>query len=122
MRFRCTSIQVKAGLPKTEFCIQTGKTDYVTIAHQDDIYEPNYLKMIFGELKKVKIRLLCLPIMVNPEMEKSSEINAAHDQTYFLLPPMRSPRFQNVRFFKRAFSEVRQSGLLSGDNLHQEKI
>ena len=34
------------------FAYRQAKTDYVTIAHQDDIYEPNYLKMIFGELKK----------------------------------------------------------------------
>ena len=36
------------------FAYRQAKTDYVTIAHQDDIYEPNYLKMIFGELKKGK--------------------------------------------------------------------
>ena len=34
------------------FAYRQAKTDYITIAHQDDIYEPNYLKMIFGELKK----------------------------------------------------------------------
>ena len=36
------------------FAYRQAKTDYITIAHQDDIYEPNYLKMIFGELKKGK--------------------------------------------------------------------
>ena len=84
MRFRCTSIQVKAGLPKTGILhTDRTKTDYVTIAHQDDIYEPNYLKMIFGELKKVKN-----PIVVFTDYgelrdgEKVTEINAAHDQTY----------------------------------------
>lgn len=52
------------------FAYRQAKTDYVTIAHQDDIYEPNYLKMIFGELKKGKDPIVVFTIMVNSEMEK----------------------------------------------------
>ena len=29
-----------------DFGLQSGKTDYVTIAHQDDTYEPQYLEKI----------------------------------------------------------------------------
>ncbi len=123
MRFRCTSIQVKAGLPKTGIFAYTGKADYVTIAHQDDIYEPNYLKMIFGELKKGKD-----PIVVFTDYGELRDGEKVQKSTLLtikriLLLPMRVQGFQNVRFFKRLFlkvlairSAVRRQ-LTSGKNL-----
>lgn len=104
MRFRCTSIQVKAGLPKTGILhTEQAKTDYVTIAHQDDIYEPNYLKMIFGELKKGKD-----PIVVFTDYGELRDGEKVQKSTLLtikriLLLPMRVQGFQNVRFFKRLF-------------------
>ncbi len=85
------------------FAYRQAKTDYVTIAHQDDIYEPNYLKMIFGELKKGKD-----PIVVFTDYGELRDGEKVQKSTLLtikriLLLPMRVQGFQNVRFFKRLF-------------------
>ena len=85
------------------FAYRQAKTDYITIAHQDDIYEPNYLKMIFGELKKGKD-----PIVVFTDYGELRDGEKVQKSTLLtikriLLLPMRVQGFQNVRFFKRLF-------------------
>lgn len=85
------------------FAYRQAKTDYVTIAHQDDIYEPNYLKMIFGELKKGKDPIVVFTdygeLRDGEKVQKSMLLTIKR----ILLLPMRVQGFQNVRFFKRLF-------------------
>ena len=85
------------------FAYRQAKTDYVTIAHQDDIYEPNYLKMIFGELKKGKD-----PIVVFTDYGELRDGEKVQKSTLLtikriLLLPMRVQGFQNVRFLNAFF-------------------
>ena len=41
------------------FAINAAQTDYVTIAHQDDIYSKSYLENIIKQLKKRKDIIIC---------------------------------------------------------------
>ena len=64
------------------FAYRQAKTDYVTIAHQDDTYEPDYLKMVMKGLKKAKDPIIAYRLRRIKGWTKSPEINIADDQTY----------------------------------------
>lgn len=55
------------------FAISCVDTDLVTLAHQDDIYEKDYLKYILKGYKKLKALSFYLLIMENCEMIKSTK-------------------------------------------------
>ena len=83
------------------FAYRQAKTDYVTIAHQDDTYEPDYLKMVMKGLKKAKDPIIAFTdygeLRDGQKVRKSTLLTIKR----ILLLPIRARAFQNVKFFKR---------------------
>ena len=82
------------------FAYRQAKTDYVTIAHQDDTYEPDYLKMVMKGLKKAKDPIIAFTdygeLRDGQKVRKSTLLTIKR----ILLLPIRARAFQNVKFFK----------------------
>ena len=85
------------------FAYDTAKTQYVTIAHQDDIYEPDYTKMILENLNaggKTQIVFTKYYEIQNGRRVDSSEfINLRIKE--LLLSPLRVQAFQSWKWLRR---------------------
>ena len=81
------------------FGISNVKTDYVTVAHQDDIYKPNYLEEIVKSLKKGKDFVIAFTDY--RELKNGEEIKLTKNLKIkkFLLFPLRF--FRKSKFIKR---------------------
>lgn len=83
------------------FAYRQAKTKYVTIAHQDDIYEPGYLKQILSELKRAQDPILAFSDY--GELRKGKKVEKSFLLTVkrIMLLPLRVKTFQNIEFVKR---------------------
>ena len=83
------------------FAYKQADTKYITIAHQDDIYEPNYLLQILKCLKSATD-----PILAFTDYGELRNGRKIQDSTFLkikrlMLVPMRVKVFGKIQFFKR---------------------
>jgi len=83
------------------FAYQQTKTPLVTIAHQDDIYEPNYVEEILRFINQSKKPLIAFSDY--GELRKKSVLyhNTLLNIKRILLFPLRIRRFQKSKFIRR---------------------
>lgn len=83
------------------FAYSHTETPYVTIAHQDDLYLPDYTRLVIGGLRKAKRPLIVFTDYY--ELKKDVRDDSAKNLRIkkFLLFPLRNPRLSETRFFRR---------------------
>lgn len=84
-----------------DFAIQAGKTKLVTIAHQDDIYDSNYSKLVVKEYEKYKDSSIIFTDYF--EIREGSKVytNTNLKIKRFLLIPLHCKTISNYKFIKR---------------------
>lgn len=84
-----------------DFAKNTGKTQLVTIAHQDDIYDSDYSKNIVEYYKKYKDSIIIFPDYYEVRNDKKVYHNINLFIKRFLLFPLRFKLLNKTNFFKR---------------------
>lgn len=83
------------------FAISQAETEYVTIAHQDDIYEPLYAEKIIDELEKYNHPLIAFSgygeLHNNQKINTSPLINIKRKMLF----PLKAQMFSNSKFIRR---------------------
>lgn len=83
------------------FAYSMADTEYVTIAHQDDVYLPDYTKEIYRVISRVKHPLIAFTNYGELRDGKSVLNNSLLKIKRFALWLLRFPVFQNSRFIRR---------------------
>lgn len=89
------NLQIKINQGKTgigadfDFALQAGETDLTTIAHQDDIYDPEYSQAMIEAYQKHPESLIIFPDYYELRNEERVEHNTLLDVKHFLLWPLR---------------------------------
>ncbi|MEI8343333.1 MAG: glycosyltransferase [Candidatus Moraniibacteriota bacterium] len=83
-----------------EFALLCSKTYFVTIAHQDDIYEKSYLENVLGKMDETT--LIAFTNYAEIRNDKEGAINLNLFIKNILLFPLKFKMLQKRRFFKRA--------------------
>lgn len=81
------------------FGVSKATTDYVTIAHQDDIYKPNYLEEIVNRLEEGKDFVISFTKYTETKGGKEIPLNFNLRVKEFLLFPLRF--FNKSKFWKK---------------------
>lgn len=81
------------------YCI--GHADFITLAHQDDIYEPDYAKMVVRALKKASHPLIAFTDYYEYRNKKKVRDNKNLKIKRFMLLPLRLPVLQRSIFIRR---------------------
>lgn len=81
------------------FGVSKAQTDYVTVAHQDDIYKPNYLEEIVKELEKGNDFVIAFTDYREIKNGKEIELTKNLKIKKILLSPLRI--FKKSRFIRR---------------------
>lgn len=81
------------------FAVSTANTDYVTVAHQDDIYKANYLEEIVKQLENGKDFLIAFTDYRELKNNKEIELTKNLKIKKFLLFPLRF--FGKSKFIKK---------------------
>lgn len=81
------------------FGVNSTKTDYVTVAHQDDIYKPNYLEEIVNKIETGKDFVIAFSDYREIKNGKEIELTSNLKIKKILLFPLRF--FQKSKFVKR---------------------
>ncbi len=76
-------------------------TDYVTIAHQDDTYEPGYAEKLIAALENSKKPLIAFSDYGELRSGKKVDDNRLLQVKRNLLKPLRNAKRHNSRFWKR---------------------
>lgn len=83
------------------FAISIAQTKYVTIAHQDDCYEPDYAKKVMEKMNSFKNPIICFTnygeLRDGKKVNKSGLLKVKR----LLLTPMKIKPFQNRIFIRR---------------------
>lgn len=89
-----------------EFALSVADTEYVTIAHQDDVYEPEYVESVLSIIEKEEREYHRQPLILfsdykeligNERMENRTNLKIKR----VLLAPLKNPRRQERVFWKR---------------------
>ena len=84
-----------------DFAVNTGKTNLVTVAHQDDLYDYNYAKTIIDEYNRNKNATIIFTdyyeIRDKDKVYKNSNLKIKR----FLLLPLRFKKISGFKFMKR---------------------
>jgi len=83
------------------FAISKVKTSYITIAHQDDIYEPEYLKIVLSKLEISKKPLIVFTGYYEIREDKKVYSNRLMRVKHLLSTPFRIKSINKSRFFAR---------------------
>ena len=83
------------------YAVSVCKTKYVTIAHQDDLYEPDYTKMIVGNMRKVKHPLIAFSDYYEIRNGKRLSTSTMIKIKKMLLFPMKFKFVRNSRILRR---------------------
>lgn len=83
------------------FAYQMAKTDFVTIAHQDDIYLPNYTEIIQRLIEKAKTPLILFTDYAELRNDKIVKSNKLLRVKRIMLFPLRMKCLWNSRFVRR---------------------
>lgn len=92
----------KSGLASDwNFAYKLAKADYVTLAHQDDLYEPDYAKTVISVMKKTKH-----PLIAFTDYYEYRGCQKVHDNRNLkikrlMLWPLNWPALQQSRFVRR---------------------
>lgn len=84
-----------------DFAVNSGKTKLVTVAHQDDIYDYDYTKIVIESYKKNKNSIIIFTdyyeIRENKKIYKNTNLRIKR----ILLFPIRFKRLSGLKFIKR---------------------
>lgn len=83
------------------FALSHVKTEYATIAHQDDIYEPDYAEIMIRNLKSCKKPLIAFSDYSEIRKEKKIYKNQLINIKKIMLYPLRIKSFWKNRFIRR---------------------
>ena len=83
------------------FAYRQADTPYITIAHQDDLYEPAYLETALGYLENAKRPLIFFTDYYERRGEQVVRKNRLLKVKRILLLPLRIGLFKNSRFVRR---------------------
>lgn len=83
------------------FAYNKATTPYVTIAHQDDMYEYEYAKTVVQKLEKKEKALICFTNYAEIRNDKKVTDNKLLKIKRLMLLPMRIPGIKNWRFVIR---------------------
>lgn len=92
--------------PDWNYALSVSKTPYVTIAHQDDVYEPEYASRIMEILRTYKNRTKCCPLIISTDY--SELVGGKKDPNRrnlkvkkILLKPLKKIHNQSKKIWKR---------------------
>lgn len=88
------------------FAYSCADTPYVTLAHQDDLYEPDYSENILAFLKKAKHPLIAFTDYCELRDGRKTETNELLRIKRFLLSPLKIKGLQNSKFVRRRILSV----------------
>lgn len=88
------------------FACSCADTPYVTLAHQDDLYEPDYSENILAFLKKAKHPLIAFTDYCELRDGRKTETNELLRIKRFLLSPLKIKGLQNSKFVRRRILSV----------------
>ena len=88
------------------FACSCADTPYVTLAHQDDLYEPDYSEHILAFLKKAKHPLIAFTDYCELRDGRKTETNELLRIKRFLLSPLKIKGLQNSKFVRRRILSV----------------
>lgn len=101
-KIHCYTGRQKSGLAADwNFAYGLGKADYVTLAHQDDLYEPDYIKKVTAALAKAKHPLIAFTDYFEYRKEQKVHNNRNLRIKRILLAPLQYPIFQKSRWIRR---------------------
>lgn len=83
------------------FALSCADTMYVTLAHQDDIYYPDYAKSVVDALERVKIPLIAFTDYHEIRDGKIIKTNKLLKIKRLMLLPLHVKAFSNSRFIRR---------------------
>ena len=83
------------------FAYSCAKTKYITIAHQDDIYEKDYLEIVLKHITRAKHPLLFFSDYYEIRDGKKVTSNKLLKVKRIMLLPMRIKAFQSSRWVRR---------------------
>lgn len=88
------------------FAYHTANGELVTIAHQDDIYEPNFVKKVLEGINRCKCPLIVFTDY--GELRNSNRVtrNKLLKVKRTMLLPLRSRVFQEIRFIRRRILSI----------------
>lgn len=91
------------------FAYNQAKTEWVTIAHQDDKYDRDYVKELFRTIKQYKnpIAFVTDYMPIKKDVIGPRDINSKIRR--FLRKPLKNKRFARTRFWKRAILSLGNS-------------
>lgn len=84
-----------------DFAVSVGKTELVTVAHQDDIYEKSYSKKVVETYNKNKDSSIIFTDYYEIKGENKVYSNLNLKIKRIILTPLKNQRRGNKRFFKR---------------------
>ena len=90
------------------FSLDSAKTKYVTLAHQDDIYVPDYTERCLKSSEKFDDTLICFTgysELINDEKERSSTLmlNAKKVLNFMFMPFKKNIKSKSWKRFSQAF-------------------
>ncbi len=77
------------------------KTPYITIAHQDDVYRPDYAETVLGRMKSSKQPLICFTDYGELRNGEEVLVNSLLKVKRTMLLPLRGKLFSNSRWMRR---------------------
>lgn len=83
------------------FAYSKADTEYVTIAHQDDVYEKEYVECLLNEIKKVKKPIIFFTDYYEIRDGKKIQNNKLLKIKRIMLFPLRTSLFWNSKFIRR---------------------
>jgi len=91
------------------FGLSCAKTQFVTIAHQDDLYFEHYARAVVGRLKAVSDSQICFTDYCERRGDDYEDANTLLFIKRLLLLPIRFPGAKNRRFAKRLILSIGSS-------------
>lgn len=83
------------------FAYAQADSKYVTLAHQDDIYEPTYVEIMLNQLQKANKPLIFFSDYGEIRQGRKVKVNLLLRVKRLLLTPMRARRLRKYRIIKR---------------------
>lgn len=84
-----------------DFAVNVGKTDLVTVAHQDDVYDYDYAKTIVNEYKKNKDAIILFTDYYEIRDKEKVYKNTNLKIKRILLFPLKFKKISGLKFIKR---------------------
>lgn len=103
-----------------DFALQTGQAEYITIAHQDDTYEPEFVEKV---LKNVNDSTIIAFTDYHEERKTGIvKTNTNLKIKRFLLTPLKIKLFQNIKFIRRRILGIGNAICCPAVTFHKKMI